>query len=91
MSKGLELDVNMEYDIDPLTKEILEEAKRTSRTTIKRSTKIKRATGQLASVAARKRNDPIYQRMIKYRDLYFKYRSMIHRKYGPRVRSRARR
>jgi hypothetical protein len=29
--------------------------------------------------------------MIKYRDLYFKYREMIHRKYSPRVRSRARR
>ena len=59
--------------IDPLTKQILDEApKRTSRTTVKRSTKIKRATGQLASIEARKRNDPIYKRMKHYRDLYFK-------------------
>lgn len=69
----------------------IQEAKRTSRSTISRQTKIKRATGQLASIAARKRNDPIYKRMVKYRDLYYKYRKMLHQKYGPRVRSRARR
>ena len=83
MSKGPELDA--------LTEQILDEAKRTSRTTISRNTKIKRATGQLASIEARKRNDPIYQRMVKYRTLYFKYREMLHRKYSPRVRSKARR
>lgn len=69
----------------------LDESKRTSRATISRQTKIRRATGQLSSIAARKRNDPLYKRMIKYRDLYYKYREMIHRKYSPRVRSRARR
>jgi hypothetical protein len=83
MSKELELDV--------LTQHLLDEAKRTSRTTVKRSTKIKRATGQLASIEARKRNDPIYKRMKYYRELYFKYRAMVHKKYSPRVRSRARR
>jgi len=78
--------------IDSITDFILSEApKKTSRTTVHRTTKIKRATGQLASVEARKRNDPIYKRMVHYRDLYFKYRSMIHKKYGPRVRSKARR
>ena len=74
-----------------LYESILDEAKRTSRTTISRGTKIARATGQLASIEARKRNDPLYQRMVKYRTLYFKYREMLHRKYSPRVRSRARR
>jgi hypothetical protein len=69
----------------------LDEAKRTSRTQISRQTKIKRATGQLASIAARKKGDPTYKQMVKYRTLYFKYRDMIHRKYSPRVRSRARR
>ena len=68
-----------------------EKPKRTSRTTIKRATKIKRATGQLSTVTARKKNDPMYKRMIYFRDQYFKYRDMIHRKYSPRVRSRARR
>jgi hypothetical protein len=77
--------------IDPITEHILNEAKRTSRTTIHRTTKIKRATGQLASIEARRRNDPVYKRMVKYRELYFKYREMLHKKYGPRVRSRARR
>lgn len=78
---------------DPIEEYLLslDEAKRTSRTTVTRQTKIKRATGQLSSVAARKRNDPLYKRMIKYRDLYYKYREMIHRKYSPRVRSQARR
>jgi hypothetical protein len=78
--------------LDPITEHILnEEPKRTSRTTVHRTTKIKRATGQLASVEGRKRNDPVYHRMVKYRDLYFKYREMLHRKYGPRVRTKARR
>lgn len=76
--------------IDEYLEEI-QEAKRTSRTTISRQTKIKRATGQLASVAARKRNDPLYKRMVKYRELYYKYRAMLHAKYSPRVRSKARR
>jgi len=69
----------------------LSEAKRTSRIKVTRKTKIKRATSQLASVAARKKGDPLYKQMKKYRDLYYKYRSMVHRKYSPRVRQRARR
>ncbi len=71
--------------------ETLQEAKRTSRSTVTRQTKIKRATGQLASVEARKRNDPAYKRMIYHRKLYYKYRDQVHRKYSPRVRSKARR
>ena len=83
--------------LDPLTtfilkhNNLLETPKKTSRTTITRQTKIKRATGQLASAAARKRNDPLYKRMIYYRNLYYKYREMVHKKYAPRVRSKARR
>ncbi len=69
----------------------LVEAKRTSRIKVTRQTKIKRATGQMASAAARKKNDSLYKQMVKYRTLYFKYRSMIHKKYSPRVRQRARR
>ena len=68
-----------------------EKPKRTTRSTISRQTKIKRATGQLSTTTARKKNDPMYKRMIYFRDNYFKYRNMIHRKYSPRVRSRARR
>ncbi len=69
----------------------LNEGKRTSVTRVTRNTKIKRATGQLSTAAARKKNDPLYKRMIYYRDLYYKYREKIHKKYAPRVRSRARR
>lgn len=69
----------------------IEEGKRTSRVVITRATKIKRATGQLASKEAKDRNDSLYKKMIFHRDLYFKYRDLIHKKYGPRVRSRARR
>ena len=80
---------------DLLTEELedlfSEARKRTSRTTVSRKTKIKRATGQLSTAVARRKNDPIYKRMIHYRELYYKYRAMIHRKYSPRVRSQARR
>lgn len=80
---------------DLLTEELedsLSEArKRTSRTTVSRKTKIKRATGQLSTASARRRNDPLYKRMIYYRERYYKYRAQIHKKYSPRVRSKARR
>jgi hypothetical protein len=80
-------------DIDPVTEELLlkEAPKRTSRATVSRQTKIKRATSQLASVEARKKKDPLYKRMIYFRDQYYKYRAMIHKKYSPRTRSKARR
>ena len=68
-----------------------EKPKRTSRSTISRDTKIKRATGQLGTAMARKKNDPLYKRMIYFREQYFKYREMIRKKYSPRVRSQARR
>ncbi len=77
---------------DLMSDEDLSEArKRTSRTTVSRQTKIKRATGQMSSAAARKKNDPLYKRMIHFREKYYKYRAAIHKKYSPRVRSRARR
>lgn len=68
-----------------------EKPKRTSRSTISRNTKIKRATGVLGTAMARKKNDPIYKRMVYFRDQYYKYREMIRKKYSPRVRSQARR
>lgn len=90
MSKGPLIDKEPELDV--LTEMILNEApKRTTRTTVTRQTKIKRATGQLGTAMARKRNDPLYKRMIYFRDQYYKYREMIKKKYSPRVRSQARR
>lgn len=84
--------MSKEQELDILTEMILNEApKRTSRTTVTRNTKIKRATGQLGTAMARKRNDPLYKRMIYFRTQYYKYREMIRKKYSPRVRSQARR
>jgi hypothetical protein len=77
--------------IDPITEQIINDAKKTSMTKTTRQTKIARATGQLASVQARKMNDPLYKKMIYYRDLYRKYKERVHKKYAPRVRSKARR
>jgi len=80
----------IENYLNKLFNNTLQETKRTSRSRVTRQTKIKRATSQLASIEARKRNDSIYKQMIKYRKLYYKYREMIHKKYSSRVRSRAR-
>ncbi|MCF8019893.1 MAG: hypothetical protein K9L62_10880 [Vallitaleaceae bacterium] len=77
--------------LDEYLNVLTEKPKRTTRSTISRNTKIKRATGQMGTSMARKKNDPLYKRMVYFRDQYFKYREMIRKKYSPRVRSRARR
>lgn len=76
-------------DIDKIIDQKLTEAKKTSRSKTTRQSKIKRATGTMATSMARKKNDSIYKNMIKYRDLYYKYRTMVHKKYSARVRSKA--
>ncbi len=71
--------------------EDLSEAKRTSRSKHSRQRKIKQATSSMATSMARKKKDPIYKRMIYFRDQFYKYRAMVHKKYSPRTRSKARR
>ena len=66
-----------------------EAGKRTSITRITRATKIERAKGALATKYAKEVNDPMYARMIKFREKFHKFRKRIKDKYGPRVRSRA--
>jgi hypothetical protein len=84
--------MSKEPEVDVLTQYLLDEApKRTSRTTVTRQTKIARATGQLGTSLARQKNDPLYKRMVYFRERYYKYREMIRKKYSPRVRSKARR
>ncbi len=68
---------------------IEEASKKTSITRVTRQTKIDRAIGSLATQFAKRTNDPLYDRMVKYRKKFFKFREMIRKKYGPRVRSRA--
>jgi len=69
----------------------LHEAKRTSRTTVRRQTKIKRATSQMSTATARKKNDSLYKQMKFYCGKCKDYRERIHKKYASRNRSRARR
>lgn len=64
-------------------------AKRTTITKVTRQTKIDRAIGSLATQYAKKTDDSLYKKMVKFREKFFKYREMIKKKYGPRVRSRA--
>jgi len=78
-------------EIDILIDKLLSEAKRTSRAVINRNTKIKKAASSMATSMARNKNDSAYKQMIKYRELYFKYRAIVHKKYSPRTRSAARR
>lgn len=78
-------------DLDKIVDQILDEIKTTSTSDITRQSKIKRAAGKMASTQARKHNDPLYKRMIYFKDQYLKYKEKVHQKYGPRVRSKARR
>jgi len=77
-------------DIDKIVDEYLSEvAKRTTITKVTRQTKIDRAIGALATKFAKEANDPLYKKMVKFREKFFKFRGRIKSKYGPRVRSRA--
>ncbi len=64
-------------------------AKRTTITKVTRQTKIDRAIGSLATKYAKEVDDPMYRKLVKFREKFFKYRDRIRSKYGPRVRSRA--
>ncbi len=59
--------------------------------TTQRASKIKKSVSQMATGQARKRNDPLYKRMIHYRELYHRYRALVHQKYNKGVDARARR
>jgi len=87
----------MIHNLDPLTAYLLkemgediQEVKIPSKTIVTKQTKIKKAAGQMASNQARENNDPVYKKMIYYRNLYHRYRAMLHKKYGPSVRHKAR-
>ena len=71
--------------------EYLHEAKRTSISKVTRQAKIKRATGSLASAEARKKNDPLYKKMVFHKKKWKYYKAQVMKKYAPRVRTKARR
>jgi len=56
-----------------------------------RVTKIRKAQSALATAAGRRRNDPLYKKMIYYRELYYKYRALVHKRFGPGTNAQARR
>lgn len=66
------------------------ETKRITKSKDSRKTKIKRAAGQMASYEARRKRDILYQKMIHHRDLYYKYRDLIKKKYRNKNIIRAR-
>ncbi len=67
------------------------ESKTPSKSTTNRHSKIQKSISQMSTAQAKKRNDPLYKRMINYRELYYRYRALVHKKYGTRVDARARR
>ena len=79
----------MTYIIDEYL-DFLNEAKKRSRATITKKTKIKRAQSTMSTAMARKRNDPMYRLMKKYCDTCKGYRDKVHKKYATRTISRAR-
>jgi len=69
----------------------IQEAKRRSISTISRQAKIARATGSMAAAVAKKKNDPLYKKMIYHKSMWKKYKNQVMRKYSARVRAQARR
>jgi ribosomal protein S17 len=76
--------------VDDYLENLQEKAKRTTITRVTRDTKIKKAIGQLAVQLAKQQDDPLYKKMSKYKKKWKKYKEMIQKKYGPRVRVKAR-
>jgi len=69
----------------------LNEVKKRSISAISRQAKISRATGSLAASAAKKKNDPLYKKMIFHKKMWKKYKEQVMKKYSARVRAQARR
>jgi len=67
------------------------ETKSPTTSVTQRKSKIQKSSSQMSTNQGRQRNDPLYKRMIYYRELYFRYREMLHKKYRPGVGARARR
>ena len=67
------------------------ETKAPTKSVTNRKSKIMKSTSQMSTAQGRERNDPLYKKMIYYRELYYRYRALLHRKYRPGVKARARR
>jgi len=79
------------YDfINPIINDILNESKRTTISRVTRKAKINRAIGSLSASLAKKTNDPLYKRMIFYKEKYVEAKRRLVAKYANRVKSQAR-
>lgn len=76
--------------VDKYIDELLNEAKTTSQRKVTRGEKISRAIGNLAIQRAKKENDSLYKLYKKHKDKYKDLKAKLVKKYGPRVRSQAR-
>lgn len=73
------------------SEDLTEVAKFSTKSKEGRKTKIVRAAGQMATYEGRRKNDILYQKMIRYRDLYYKYRDLLKKKYRAKNINQARR
>ncbi len=83
----------METDVltDMILSEVDKVQKRLTRSSDTRNTKIKRAASQMSTYEGRRKHDILYQKMVKYRDLYNKYRALLKQKYQAKNVKQARR
>jgi hypothetical protein len=77
----MKTDILTDMILEELGSELTEVYKGKTRSTDSRKTKIKRAAGQMSTYEGRRKNDILYQKMIRYRDLYYKYRDLLKKKY----------
>lgn len=77
----MKTDILTDMILEELKSDLTEIYKGKTRSTDGRKTKIKRAAGQMATYEGRRKNDILYQKMIRYRDLYYKYRDLLKKKY----------
>lgn len=73
------------------SEELTEVVKHSTKSKEGRGTKIARAAGQMATYEGRRKNDLLYKKMIRYRDLYNKYRDLLKKKYRAKNVNQARR
>jgi len=71
---------------------VVQESKTTTRklVTQTRSQKINKAMHQLAVTYARKKGDPMYIQMMKYKKKYKEFQAALHKRFASKVRQQAR-
>ncbi len=93
------LDLDMDDDLleqiaietmDFIPDDVMEEALKMSMRKVSRQEKLNRLGGSMAAGMAKKRKDPDYKKMIKYKTLWKKFKSKVMRKYANRGKMAAR-